>query len=156
MLRRQRHLTTLWNTFGYLRDLINTRERTLVSTTVARAIHKHSGINIGSEASIVFSLLPARTWESDLSPFNLKTFWLRCCSQKRSRKSLSGHINAEQTVNTHNLAGLELDGPADLSSDEMPTRRRRLGGDVCAIFVHAGAGYHSIQNEKMHLAACEE
>ncbi|KAL8681601.1 MAG: hypothetical protein Q9186_002270 [Xanthomendoza sp. 1 TL-2023] len=37
----------------------------------------------------------------------------------------------------------------------MNTRRRRLGGDVCAIFVHAGAGYHSVQNERIHLQACE-
>lgn len=40
--------------------------------------------------------------------------------------------------------------------DDKSTRRRRMGGDVCAIFVHAGAGYHSIQNEKIHLQACEE
>jgi hypothetical protein len=40
--------------------------------------------------------------------------------------------------------------------DDKPTRRRRMGGDVCAIFVHAGAGYHSVQNEKIHLQACEE
>ncbi len=59
-------------------------------------------------------------------------------------------------MNIHKLAGLELDGPAELSLKEMPTRRRRLAGDVCAIFVHAGAGYHSLQNEKIHLQACEE
>jgi len=28
--------------------------------------------------------------------------------------------------------------------------------DCAAIFVHAGAGYHSITNESVHLAACEE
>lgn len=38
----------------------------------------------------------------------------------------------------------------------MNTRRRRLGGDVCAVFVHAGAGYHSLQNERIHLQACEQ
>jgi len=59
-------------------------------------------------------------------------------------------------VNTHKLAALELDDPADLSLNEMPNRRRRLGGDVCAIFVHAGAGFHSLGNEKIHLQACEE
>ena len=37
-----------------------------------------------------------------------------------------------------------------------PGRRRRMGGDVCAVFVHAGAGYHSVQNERIHLQACEE
>ncbi|KAL8686374.1 MAG: hypothetical protein Q9218_007151 [Villophora microphyllina] len=43
------------------------------------------------------------------------------------------------------------DGPAA----PLHTRRRRLGGDICAIFVHAGAGYHSLQNEQIHLQACE-
>lgn len=28
--------------------------------------------------------------------------------------------------------------------------------DTCCIFVHAGAGYHSIQNERIHLEACNE
>lgn len=38
----------------------------------------------------------------------------------------------------------------------MPLRRQREGGDVCAIFVHAGAGFHSYSNEKHHLTACQE
>ena len=39
----------------------------------------------------------------------------------------------------------------------MPAHTRgREGGDVCAIFVHAGAGFHSYANEKTHLAACQE
>lgn len=49
----------------------------------------------------------------------------------------------------------QVDGPIDLASPDMP-KRRRLAGDVCTIFVHAGAGYHSLQNEKVHLGACEE
>ncbi|KAJ9267523.1 hypothetical protein DTO212C5_5999 [Paecilomyces variotii] len=36
------------------------------------------------------------------------------------------------------------------------TPRHREGGDIAAIFVHAGAGYHSVQNEKIHLEACNE
>jgi len=36
------------------------------------------------------------------------------------------------------------------------TRRRLEGGDLCAIFVHAGAGYHSHQNEKVHLTAVSD
>ncbi|PSN73187.1 N-terminal nucleophile aminohydrolase [Corynespora cassiicola Philippines] len=28
--------------------------------------------------------------------------------------------------------------------------------DVCCIFVHAGAGYHSFQNERIHLEACND
>ena len=38
----------------------------------------------------------------------------------------------------------------------MPSRAQREGGDLCAIFVHAGAGFHSYTNEKNHLAACQE
>ena len=38
----------------------------------------------------------------------------------------------------------------------MPFHRKREGGDVCAIFVHAGAGFHSFANEKHHLAACQD
>ncbi|BCR88598.1 threonine aspartase 1 [Aspergillus chevalieri] len=33
--------------------------------------------------------------------------------------------------------------------------RPRKGGDISAIFVHAGAGYHSHHNERSHLEACE-
>lgn len=35
---------------------------------------------------------------------------------------------------------------------------RRRGGSkpVTAIFIHAGAGYHSISNEQIHLEACSE
>lgn len=27
--------------------------------------------------------------------------------------------------------------------------------DLCAVFVHAGAGYHSKENERKHLEVCE-
>ena len=40
-------------------------------------------------------------------------------------------------------------------SAEPPTSKRR-GGDIAAVFVHAGAGFHSVQNEKVHLKACED
>ncbi|KAH0545559.1 hypothetical protein FGG08_000390 [Glutinoglossum americanum] len=33
---------------------------------------------------------------------------------------------------------------------------KRKGGDVCAIFVHAGAGYHNLENEPIHLKACAD
>jgi len=32
----------------------------------------------------------------------------------------------------------------------------RRGSDILGMFVHAGAGYHSIQNEEVHLQACNE
>lgn len=37
----------------------------------------------------------------------------------------------------------------------MPPRPQE-GGDLCAIFIHAGAGYHSHQNEKLHLTAVND
>ncbi|KAF1989287.1 N-terminal nucleophile aminohydrolase [Aulographum hederae CBS 113979] len=36
------------------------------------------------------------------------------------------------------------------------TRKRRSGADVACIFLHAGAGYHSTQNESIHLQACND
>ncbi|KAK5947383.1 hypothetical protein PMZ80_001533 [Knufia obscura] len=38
----------------------------------------------------------------------------------------------------------------------MHLRRSVDGGDLCAIYVHAGAGYHSTSNEKNHLKACND
>lgn len=38
----------------------------------------------------------------------------------------------------------------------MPSRQKHEGGDLAAIFVHAGAGYHSYQNEKYHLNAVND
>ena len=28
--------------------------------------------------------------------------------------------------------------------------------DLCAVFVHAGAGYHNFDNESKHLLACKQ
>ncbi|KAL6719487.1 hypothetical protein ACLMJK_003727 [Lecanora helva] len=61
----------------------------------------------------------------------------------------------ESSTEVENLHHAQLDGPLDVVLSDMP-KRRRLAGDVCAIFVHAGAGYHSLQNEKVHLSACED
>ena len=39
----------------------------------------------------------------------------------------------------------------------MPSHNKNIdGGDICAIFVHAGAGFHSFSNERYHLAACND
>ncbi|EHY52855.1 hypothetical protein ABEF92_000970 [Exophiala dermatitidis] len=35
-------------------------------------------------------------------------------------------------------------------------RRSHDSGDLCAVFIHAGAGYHSHQNERMHLTAVND
>lgn len=62
---------------------------------------------------------------------------------------------SESAFGTPSLSKAQADGPIDIASTDMP-KRRRLAGDVCAIFIHAGAGYHSLQNERVHLSACEE
>lgn len=38
----------------------------------------------------------------------------------------------------------------------MHLRKAVEGSDVCAIYVHAGAGYHSTSNERNHLKACND
>jgi taspase, threonine aspartase, 1 len=38
----------------------------------------------------------------------------------------------------------------------MPFRQKQDGGDLSAIFIHAGAGFHSHQNEKFHLNAVND
>lgn len=35
-------------------------------------------------------------------------------------------------------------------------RRSSVRRPVAAVFIHAGAGYHSTTNEKIHLEACNE
>ena len=67
----------------------------------------------------------------------------------------SHQSSTDDALSTEDLIEAQVDGPVDLASPDTP-KRRRLAGDVCAIFVHAGAGFHSLQNEKVHLAACEE
>ena len=47
--------------------------------------------------------------------------------------------------------------PSPISSVDGPADQVRKGGKpVTAIFIHAGAGFHSLQNEKIHLEACTE
>lgn len=65
-------------------------------------------------------------------------------------------IKASNPKGTDNRESLQLDGQADGAPKVMSTRRPRVAGDVCAIFVHAGAGFHSMANEKIHLEVCEE
>jgi len=45
-----------------------------------------------------------------------------------------------------------------IPSQDGPVDRvwRKSKPPVAAIFVHAGAGYHSLANEKVHLEACSE
>jgi taspase (threonine aspartase 1) len=43
----------------------------------------------------------------------------------------------------------------NIPTEEMK-RRSEWKKPVAAIFIHAGAGYHSTTNEKVHLQACNE
>lgn len=38
----------------------------------------------------------------------------------------------------------------------LSARRRRVGGDVCAIFVHFGAGNRCVEDHATDLRACED
>lgn len=42
----------------------------------------------------------------------------------------------------------------DWSIDDQPKQLKSPPVPVSAIFVHAGAGYHSTANEQIHLSAC--
>lgn len=88
--------------------------------------------------------------------FRFKDPWLRRYL-RQVRLELTGKGSPKPTIRTptdHN--SLQVDGQVDDWPSSMPLRRRRVAGDVCAIFVHAGAGFHSVQNERVHLEACEE
>jgi taspase (threonine aspartase 1) len=48
------------------------------------------------------------------------------------------------------------DGAHQTESHIRKATRSPPSDNVCCIYVHAGAGYHSHQNEKIHLEACNE
>lgn len=50
------------------------------------------------------------------------------------------------------MEDMQLDGPVSMFG----RKARQSGPPVAAIFVHAGAGYHSTTNEQYHLGACNE
>ncbi|MCJ1268093.1 hypothetical protein MMC22_007979 [Lobaria immixta] len=72
------------------------------------------------------------------------------------RHKLVCKIKASILKEADNRGGVQIDGQADGAPKVMTTRRPRVAGDVCAIFVHAGAGFHSLANEKIHLQVCED
>jgi hypothetical protein len=85
-------------------------------------------------------------------------------SQSKQKKQKTRHPPPDSTkeVIKHETVN-EVLRPLLISFDmsHFPSPRRLLTGtrkptDCAAIFVHAGAGYHSITNESVHLQACEE
>jgi hypothetical protein len=60
--------------------------------------------------------------------------------------------------NQRRVTMLGDDSTLDFASDGTVERifRSKPKGPVASIFIHAGAGYHSIANEKIHLGVCAE
>lgn len=77
----------------------------------------------------------------------------------------SGLAHAELYLPPHNMSDSEAESLSPTSSpttdgatDRMFRRGQKPQGqsNMSAIFVHAGAGYHSTTNEHIHLGACNE
>lgn len=58
------------------------------------------------------------------------------------------------SVSTHQFA--PVDGVPHVDTQPRKATRSPPNDDMCCIYVHAGAGYHSYQNERIHLEACNE
>ncbi|KAF7891590.1 hypothetical protein EAF00_007892 [Botryotinia globosa] len=61
-----------------------------------------------------------------------------------------------QNMQTNRMPALSLDPVMDGSADTRRPRPAQPQPCVSAIFVHAGAGYHSTTNEHIHLGACND
>lgn len=61
-----------------------------------------------------------------------------------------------QKMQTNRMPAMRLDPVMDGSADTRRPRPAQPQPCVSAIFVHAGAGYHSTTNEHIHLGACNE
>lgn len=84
---------------------------------------------------------------------------VKCKSSRSSAATLSSNRPPNTDSNIHcaifpptfslQKATCEMDGTGE-------KKRSKNSVPVSCIFVHAGAGYHSIANEKVHLKACDE
>ncbi|TGO63609.1 hypothetical protein BOTNAR_0098g00110 [Botryotinia narcissicola] len=61
-----------------------------------------------------------------------------------------------QNMQTNRMPAMSLDPVMDGSADTRRPRPAQPQPCVSAIFVHAGAGYHSTTNEHIHLGACND
>lgn len=67
-----------------------------------------------------------------------------------------GSVPTSEPSPASDMSEDKIDVGADGTVDRL-TKKRDPTGDrrpSMAIFVHAGAGYHSVQNENVHLATC--
>lgn len=62
-----------------------------------------------------------------------------------------GYIR-RQASRPSTILSVAMDG----TGERRPGLSRQIHPPVAAIFVHAGAGYHSTTNEQIHLGACSE
>ncbi|CAG8952419.1 hypothetical protein HYFRA_00001166 [Hymenoscyphus fraxineus] len=105
-----------------------------ISTSPSLSIITTSQWSVIAPPPIKLHPLPAITMDPPSSP------------SARSARSRSSWDSEE-----FNRIWDDTDGAA-----ERTTRKSSPGAPVCAIFVHAGAGYHSTTNEHIHLGACND
>lgn len=67
-----------------------------------------------------------------------------------------GPLTPSQVSPASYVSGNKLDVGADGTVDRLIKKRDPTGDQrpSMAVFIHAGAGYHSIQNENVHLTLC--
>lgn len=119
--------------------------------------------------------LPSSTEESDSETWDdYDPSWDPWANELTSRQSsavpapsaladeyeLSNALNAfglaqEKWMKSHN-ADLTNAVPRKMSPTGLKRPHQTYLGLPTAIFIHAGAGFHSIQNEKFHLSVCSE
>lgn len=69
---------------------------------------------------------------------------------------LISKIPFHNTMETNRMPDMSYSSVMDGSADTRRPRAAQSQPCVSAIFVHAGAGYHSTTNEHIHLGACNE
>lgn len=67
-----------------------------------------------------------------------------------------GPLTPSQPSTASYMAGEKLGVGADGTVDRLIKKRDPIGDQrpSMAVFIHAGAGYHSLQNENVHLTMC--
>lgn len=67
-----------------------------------------------------------------------------------------GSVPTSEPSPASDMSGDKIHVGADGTVDRLIKKRDPTGDrrPSMAIFVHAGAGYHSVQNENVHLATC--
>ena len=110
-----------------------------------------TGVLLSSEPEYDFSILSTCSSTPTCTPRVSRT---SSCHKyppshiaKTSRRHTTGIMSSLSETQAIPLAG---DGAVD------SVWRRQPGKSIATIFIHAGAGYHSMTNERVHLQACTE